>query len=131
MSEIMFKQDPSNTGTETISVYAGATSAPLLDIYLGTEFSYVISSSNGYLPTGLCDGMGTFNEDTLYIGKTGSSHRDYYFSSYDTDDWNQAGYFCWNGIHCTDFGSTIYGDCNSPSGIHSDGYVEVFVRFDE
>ena len=73
--------------------------------------------------------MGTLSPNTPYIGKTGGAHRDYYFSSYDTNYWNQAGFFCWNGVHCTGkFSATIFGDLNQPYGNSNAGYVEIFVR---
>ena len=76
--------------------------------------------------------MGTLSPNTPYIGKTGGAHRDYYFSSYDTNYWNQAGVFCYNGVHCGkkfSTGRTTWGDCTDRNGGGAtSGYVEILVR---
>jgi hypothetical protein len=132
----MFKQDISDSGTSTTAVYSGSSAVSALDIVGGTEYSYVSAYSDAYLPEGACTGMGTRDVNTMYIGKTGSGDRDYFFSNYDTDSVNTAGYFCWNQFHCTNnFGSSsghigylLFADCNSPDQLGNDGYVEIFVR---
>ena len=128
VSEILFIEDQQLTGTETYSVFYGTQYNSVLDIPAGTTYTYNSVNSNGYLPTGMCVGMGTHQPNTLFIAKTGGQDRDYFFSSYDTDSSNQAGFFCFNGLHCgAQFSTwrTVFGDCNTGSRT---GYVDIYVR---
>ena len=131
VSEILFLEDNGPTGTEVTSVWYGTEYDSILDIPSGSTYTYDSTASNGYLPKGVCNGMGTYSKTTLYIAKTGSKDRDYFFSSYDTDDKNQAGVFCYNGVHCGkkfSTGRTTWGDCTYAGGDAPSGYVEIFVR---
>ena len=130
VAEIMFKEDPGPIGSENISVFSGTEFSSVLDVPSGTEFSYDPTYSTGYLITGSGGGMGSYDENILFIGKEGAAHRNYYFSSYDTNSLNQAGYFCWSGPHCSSYadGNTIFGDLDLPNFQNNSGYVEVFVR---
>ena len=64
----------------------------------------------------------------MFVGLTSAAHRGYYFSHYDDDDWNQAGFFCWKPypyVHCD---GTLFGDVTDPLGASAYGFAEILVR---
>lgn len=65
------------------------------------------------LPISSCQGNGIYNQDILYLKKIPTSSRiDRHdiFSSYQADNWNQAGFFEYNGSYST---NTAEAGCNS------------------
>jgi cysteine-rich repeat protein len=111
LNEVRFQSPARNQWTH---VYTGPPTTSLLDIPEGSFWDYEPEISNAPIPMGICDAMGSYRPDGLFIGKQGSRDRDYYFSPHDTDSSNQAGYFCWNGEQCD---GSLFGDCSGESGV--------------
>ena len=71
------------------------------------------NKSFNFLPISACTYNSTYNPDSLYIKKTSTSSRiDRHdvFSSYQADNYNQAGFFEYNGSFST---NTAEAGCNS------------------
>jgi hypothetical protein len=125
-SEVFFRWGQTS-GSSVVSVYALPTSvAPvtgLLPIPSGTQITYDSSLSTGRIETSQgCSGLASLRSDYILYKKGGADHRNSVFSHYDTDNWNQPGYFSFSGPHSD---RSLLSPCLTK---YSDSYVEIFVR---